>query len=148
MSSARQRKQNQASAVAAAPDVPAVAPSPATGGAPLTIAQCLSRALAGGSNWEKDELLDTVSVVRIFWSLALGAIWGVLGMSGLVGFLALAAGLVFAPLLFARFHLRIDPELVGFSSGFSDLITEGFAPGMAAAMLAWITLYTAFHSSL
>jgi len=91
-----------------------------------------------GHMWIKDDLLDTLHWLRQANAVLLGLMWGFMGVTGFIGFLAhIALGSV---AIFGWYRRqRIDEEDYG---GHGSLLSEGLAPSMSLFLLTWITTYT------
>jgi len=102
-----------------------------------------TKACTSGSTWEdKDEFLDVIYWMRQVLGLALGLVWGLIPLTGVVGlslFFIVNAGLVYA--YFSSFQ-KVNEEDYG---GAWELTKEGFMTSMAGFLVTWIITYSGLH---
>mmetsp|Transcript_60573 Transcript_60573/g.192285 ORF Transcript_60573/g.192285 Transcript_60573/m.192285 type:complete len:108 (+) Transcript_60573:238-561(+) len=99
------------------------------------MAGLLQKALAGGTKWEKEDLLNVMYWIRHIISIACGIAWGVAGMEGMESFLLYQIICVVGVSSYYRSFLRIDEEDFG---GHMVLIGEGAGPGTAIFVIFWM----------
>ncbi len=111
----------------------------------------LAKALARdnrGRPWTREtfeELLDVVYWLRVLLAVACGAVWGCVGVQGVVGFVGYATLSSAVVFLFATRYVIVDVESYG---GERTLVTEAFMPAGAIFLLCWIVTFTVFHGDL
>jgi len=105
-----------------------------------------TRAITQGSLWpEKEELLDVVYWSRQLLAMALGLIWGLVPLYGIIA-IAVYVG---ASAVILNFYVtgfqNQDIEEYG---GFMEVAKEGFMSAFASFLVTWIITYTSMHESI
>lgn len=91
--------------------------------------------------WPQDDLLDTIHWLRQASALLIGIVWGVVPLTGWVGFVAFLAVGTLA--IFAWYRRQgIDEDDYG---GHQPLLAEGLAPCVSVFLLTWISVYSTLH---
>lgn len=102
-----------------------------------------SKMLQSQAVWsDKDEFLDVIYWMRQVLGIALGLIWGVIPLTGIVGlslFFVVNAGVIY--LYFTGFQ-KVDEEEYG---GAWELTKEGFMTSFAGFLVTWIIIYSGLH---
>jgi len=95
------------------------------------------------ATWEKDEVLDVIYWWRQLLGLLLGLVWGILPLTGLIGFgMFFGANILFTA-MFYRNILGVDEEDYG---GHNDFLSEGMPSCIGIFMLTWTLVFTALHA--
>lgn len=91
--------------------------------------------------WLQDDVLDTLYWLRQALGLLQGLLWGLLPITGMIGFLS---HLVIGTLFIYGWCKRegLDEDDYG---GVGPLLTEGMAPSISVFMLTWISVYSTVH---
>lgn len=91
--------------------------------------------------WEdKDDVLDAVYWYRQVLAIVMGVIWGLLGLTGILGFVSFAVlNSIAAYAIANRTGYDFDPDEYYLS------VKEGFMTTLATFLVTWIVTYTATH---
>eukprot|EP00180_Rhodochaete_pulchella_P000993 Plantae.Rhodophyta-Rhodochaete_pulchella.ctg182.p3 GENE.Plantae.Rhodophyta-Rhodochaete_pulchella.ctg182~~Plantae.Rhodophyta-Rhodochaete_pulchella.ctg182.p3 ORF type:complete len:114 (+),score=22.18 Plantae.Rhodophyta-Rhodochaete_pulchella.ctg182:497-838(+) len=102
----------------------------------------ITKAFTKNETFEKTELLDVVYWIRQGVGVLLGVLLGLIGVTGMVGFIVFAFAGLYVPIMYYRGFLDIDEDDFGGSRG---LIVEGFSASGAVFILSWTLLYSLVH---
>jgi len=112
-------------------------------GTSLPTSTFLSLALTPNSNWpEKDHLLDALYWLRQVLGLALGLLFGLIPLKGLLALALFAAASVAAGYFYCTSFQGVDEEDYG---GLWELTKEGFMTSFAGFLVTWIIVYSGLH---
>ncbi|KAI9502797.1 hypothetical protein GGI25_005187 [Coemansia spiralis] len=100
------------------------------------------KAFMRDQEWRKDELRDAVFWVISAFSLVLGLLFGVVGISGLPGFVVFFSGVVVVPSIYYASFLGVDDQDYG---GKMEVLGDSVGAGAAVFVLAWTGIYTMLH---
>ncbi|XP_077982095.1 GEL complex subunit OPTI-like [Glandiceps talaboti] len=101
------------------------------------------RAFSSQSEWpDKDEFLDVIYWMKQIISIVLGAVWGFIPLTGIIGLGLFGAVNAGATYVYTMSFQRVDEDEYG---GVWEIIKEGFMSSFAMFMVAWIFVYTAIY---
>ncbi|KAJ1723749.1 hypothetical protein LPJ53_001917 [Coemansia erecta] len=100
------------------------------------------KALTRDLEWRKDELRDVVFWIIAAFSLALGTLFGLIGLQGLPCFIAFFAGVVLVPSFYWTSFLGVDDEDFG---GKMEVLGDSIGTGAAIFVLSWVGMFTLLH---
>ncbi|KAL4655317.1 hypothetical protein GN956_G5887 [Arapaima gigas] len=101
------------------------------------------RALHAKATWDdKEEFLDVIYWFRQIIAVIVGAILGVVPLTGFLGIAIFCTVNAGVPYLYFSHFQQIDEEEYG---GPWELTKEGFMTSFALFLVTWIIFYTAIH---
>ncbi|XP_070575598.1 GEL complex subunit OPTI-like [Ptychodera flava] len=101
------------------------------------------RAFSSKSEWnDKDEFLDVVYWMKQILSILVGAIWGFIPLTGIIGIGLFGAVNTVVTYIYTMTFQKIDEDEYG---GIWEIIKEGFMSSFAMFLVAWIFVYSALH---
>lgn len=101
----------------------------------------LRRATKPQRQWSKDDLCDTLFMLRMLFALFVGVVYGYLRAVGVQSFLAYLTAQWFFGQLWIKYQ---NVDVAAYDSEKGPLTFEGLMPSVFMALLTWTISYTLF----
>ena len=106
--------------------------------------EIFNKGMQRNGKWDKDNFPEFYSV--IYWlrqiiALAVGVASGILGVTGVAGFILYGLAIVFLPFFYYSNYANVNVD----DFGAMDLISEGLQQSLGVFVLSWILVFSSVH---